>query len=503
MTDNAQPMTASMLCLLPRILPAPQALLKPTRPTRLPTYKAQVVGIHSGMFLDSVGSFANIIHPLEDQPPFSFRVLKIRHKDECDADGQRPAMSRKGTSWSAMLLPRSTSTASASARASMGAARRLPKPPPQGEPDVDVSGASGRGGADDARAVGFADVEKGDGGEPVPVPGINRRRTVKEQMTDFVANPTLKPSPSLEPRQRPAVPPALGSPIHIITAFSFVLTLLIFGMTAYWRDGNALLAVVIISLQASLVGYASWWRPQLTVRPPHGSDAPPPGDMMIRTREGAFVLVRCSEEVARELYTGSEECEYHVGPTPYRCCMAAGTALLMVGVVLLGNTGFESQALIAGSYVVLNGAYWLLGMLPRRYFWDLSRYEWEDVTPPDARDADKPRASAAPGEEDSPSFTRTLWYAIRETGGQTWWVERSGAAPSTAQWKQWLREAGENAAYPQQRGWAAVARKNEIMRGGVKGPAPCGETAADGPEQRAPATVPDGSTSAPSAPGSL
>lgn len=494
MADNAQPMTASMLCLLPRILPAPQALLKPTRPTRLPSYKAQVVGIYSGMILDSVGSFANIIHPLEEEPPLSFRVLKIRHRDTYDE--QRPTMRRNGSSWSAMLLPRSTQSS----------LRCRPKPPSVG-PDMDVHGASGRKGP-----VPFADVEKADGydsAEPWPKPGIKRRRTVKEQMTHAVADPTLKPS------ERPAVPPALGSPIHILTLFSFALTLAIFGLTAHWRDGNALLAVVIISLQASLVGYASWWRPQLTVRPPHGSDAPPPGDMMIRTREGAFVLVRCSEEVARELYTGAEECAYHVGPTLYRCCMAAGTALLMVGVVLLGNTGFEAQALVAGGYVVLNGAYWLLGMLPRGHFWDLSRYEWEDVTPDDARNANDAAAAAAPGkssslgrgEEDSPSFTRTLWYAIRETGGQTWWVERSGAAPSTPQWQQWIREAGEMAAArPQQRGWAAVARKNEIMRGGaVQGPAALrgGEPVADRPEQRAPATVPDSGASAPLVTGSL
>lgn len=501
MADNAQPMTASMLCLLPRILPAPQALLKPTRPTRLPTYKAQVVGIHSGMFLDSVGSFANIIHPLEDQPPFSFSVLKIRHEDE--GDGQPPTLGRNGSTWSAKLLPRSTASS----------ANRLSKPSSSG-PGIDSHGTSERRG----QAVAFADVEKGGdgqgGAEPVaPAQGIKRRLTFKEQMTDFVANPTLNPS-SASLAARPAVPPALVSPIHILTIFSFALTLVIFGLTAYWRDGNALLAVVIISLQASLVGYASWWAPQLTSRPPHGTDTPPPGDMMIRTRSGAFVLVRCSEEVARELYTGAEECEYHVGATQYRCCMAAGTALLMVGVVLLGNTGFESQALIAGSYIVLNGAYWLLGMLPRRHFWDLSRYVWEDATPDDARDADKMtqhrREGAGAGgggeEEDSPSFTRTLWYAIRETAGQTWWVERSGAAPSTDQWKQWLREAGEKAADPRQRGWAAVARKNEIMKAGSArgGPVLRGESAAtDSPEQRAPATVPEGGTSAPPATGSL
>lgn len=533
MTDNAQPMTASMLCLLPRILPAPQALLKPTRPTRLPSYKAQVIGIHSGVVLDSVGSFANIIHPLEDQAPFSFRVLEIRHKDEGEGDSNRPGVGRDQLSWSERLLPRSTT----STRAMMGAAKGIPRTPPLNAHDVEKGSGSGQ-----------EPMEPKSEAAAEPVPGIQRRRTVKEQMTEFVANPTLKHSQSSpEARPRPAVPPKLGSPIHIITLFSFFLTLVICGLTAYWRDGNALLAVSIISLQASLVGYASWWKPQLTARPARGASAtPPPGNMMIRTRGGAFVLVRCREEVARELYTGAEECEYHVGATPYRYYMAAGTALLMVGVVLLGNTGFDAQALVAGSYIVLNGAYWLLGMLPRRHFWDLSRYVWEDVTPSDARNADKITTAAAAaaqtarraaghgdgdgnslcagggGEEEAPSFTRTLWYAIRETN-ETWWVERSGAAPSTAQWQQWLREAGA-AARAGQRGWPAVARKNQIMYAGAgagDGGLPAGaawgggggggtavvagapDEVAAGPEQRAPVTVPGGGTSAAPAPGSL
>lgn len=498
MSDNAQAMTASLLCLLPRILPAPQALLKPTRPSRLPTYKAQVVGIHSGMFLDSVGSFANIIHPLEDQPPLSFRVLKICHKEDCAKEGLDPTLGRNSTSWSAKLQPQSKSrTCTSSMPACSAQSPRLAH-------QLDKRGSS--------CAVAVTDIEMGSGSgvESIPVPRIQRRLTIKEHMTDFVANPILRPSPSMGSGQRPAVPPLLTSPIHIITVFSFVLTLVIIGLTAYWRDGNALLAVTIISLQASLVGYASWWKPQLTVRPLHRTDSAPPGDMMIRTREGAFVLILCSEDVARELYTGAEECEYHVGPTQYRCLMAAGTALLMVGVVLLGNTGFESQAIIAAGYIFLNGAYWLLGMLPKSHFWDLSRYHWEDVTPKDARNADKHGGgSAEPSslscEEESPSFTRTLWYAIRETGGQTWWVERSGAAPSTPQWKQWLREAGEMAAHPSGREWNAVSRKNEIMKDALEQMrSRRGEAGQlDMPEQRAPATVPDGKVNAVAASGSL
>ncbi|KAK7703610.1 hypothetical protein SLS64_008923 [Diaporthe eres] len=447
MEDSAQPITASVLCLLPRILPAPQALLKSKRPTRLPTYNAQMVGVHNGVALDSVGFFANIIHPLDDQAPYSFKVLEIRHTDDVFLNGIGTPP-RRG-SWAGRLWNRSVAKGKSAALK-----HSIDRPPSEHAPrEKDTR--------EGAKGVKFdVDVEKGDH-PPEPTMGIKRRRTAKEKVTDFMANPTLTPT------ARPAVPPAWSSPIHVATVASFILTMLIFGLTAYWKDGNALIAIFIISVQASLVGYASWWRPRLMVRPPHTTNVPP-GDMMIRTREGAFILVKCTEEVARELYTGTEDCEYHVGPKTYRFLMALGTMLLMVGVVLLGNTRFEAQVLISGSYIALNGAYWLLGMLPRRYFWDLSRYEWNDITPPDAKNADRMVVGGGDNSvvEGYPSFTRTLWYAIRETKS-TGWVERSGAAPSTSQWRMWLREAGENAR--KNRNWPAVSRKDQIMKQNVDG----------------------------------
>lgn len=91
---------------------------------------------------------------------------------------------------------------------------------------------------------------------------------------------------------------------------------------------------------------------------------------------------------------------------------------------------------------------------------DLSRYEVEDITKEDAKNAHL-KTSDDP-HEGAPSFTRTLWYAIRETRHGAW-VERSGAMPSTEQWKKWLAEASD-AAWKKDRGWAAVTRKSAIMK---------------------------------------
>ena len=120
------------------------------------------------------------------------------------------------------------------------------------------------------------------------------------------------------------------------------------------------------------------------------------------------------------------------------------------------------QLFIGATYISLNGLYWAMGMLPQRYFWDLSRYEWEDITPEDAKNASKTtRSGALDASESKPSYTRTLWYAIRETK-RAGWVERSGAAPGTQHWQEWLKEAQENAKNFN-RTWPAVAKKDALM----------------------------------------
>ncbi|RYP45838.1 hypothetical protein DL768_007864 [Monosporascus sp. mg162] len=442
--DHAQTITASMMCLLPRIIPAPQALLKPSRPLRLPEVHAKMTGVYSGVTLDTVGFFANILHPLDELQPFSFKVLEITHADRNNAGGaevgQPAGNEKKGFLEKIWSLGRTDTTISVRSN-------RLPCPPSNGQDDITMP----------ASTTGFnagRDVEAG------PQQGITRRVTMKEKVQDFVANPTLANN-----TKRPAVPPTLYSPLHILTVFSVLVTIGMIIAAAFWNDGSAILSVSLLSLASSVVGLASWWRPLLMSR--SHTNKVPKGDVLIRTREGGFLLIKCTEEVARELYAGTEECDYRVGTQVYQVLMGFGTLLLMVGVVLLGNCKWNSQIFIGAAYVTLNALYWCMSLIPKKYFWDLSRYVLRDVTPPEARNA---HLTTDPNDqrEGVKSFTRTLWYAIRETK-RTAWVERSGAAPSTPQWQLWLREA-EEAANRGDKKWPAVARKDEIMKMKVEEP---------------------------------
>lgn len=424
--EHAQSITSSALCIVPRIMPAPQALMRPWRPVSLPSERAKVTGVYSGVVLESLGFFANVMHPLDFLSPYEFKVIAVRHRPRLLDDFEL----RPGT-------------------------RRLPPPPTQGNNETQNIDES-KGAA--AQASG-PDIEQ-QGQQPTS--GLRRRATFRENVADFVSNaPTLQGG--LPDRPRPKSPSLLFSPLHIVAVFSVLLTIGLIVAAALWKDGTAMLAIILVSFATSTIGYGAWWRPRLIVQARLGPAASTPGDVIIRTREGAFLLIKCSENITRELYSGAEECGYIASKRTYRILMILGAILIMPAVILFGNCTFNMQALVGAAYMILNIIYWSLGLLPKRHYWDLSRYEWEDITPSDARSAHRfISGEGVYSAENAVSLTRTLWYAIRETK-VIGWVERSGAAPTTSQWKQWLQEAQE-AAVSGNRAWKAVAAKDRISK---------------------------------------
>jgi hypothetical protein len=253
MEAHSHTLTASWTCMLPRIIPAPQALLKPSRPTRLPQTNSAVVGVHNGTLVNTFNYFPNIMHPLEDLKPLQFKVLKITHKN----DKPEP-----------------------------------PTPPPFEERPKEPSGST---------SVQFGELESG------ITPPIRRRSTFRT-LTHSITGDSDKP--------KPRIPPQVLSPLNILSVGSCLMTIGVFIAAVVIKDGTACVALGTISLVSSIVGYASWWSPVLTSRTFRSKV--PPGDIAVRTREGAFLLVRCNENVARELYVGTEECLYYVGTQEYR-----------------------------------------------------------------------------------------------------------------------------------------------------------------------------------------
>ena len=74
---HAQSITASKMCLLPCLLPAPQALLRERRPTRMPyVEEVQVYGVDNGAKRDGLIFIPNLIHEIDETlPAYAVRVV--------------------------------------------------------------------------------------------------------------------------------------------------------------------------------------------------------------------------------------------------------------------------------------------------------------------------------------------------------------------------------------------------------------------------------------------
>ena len=170
----------------------------------------------------------------------------------------------------------------------------------------------------------------------------------------------------------------------------------------------------------------------------------PPGDVVIRYPKGSFLVVQCSEDVARELYFAPENIDYLVSHSwKYRLISLVGTCLLMIGVVSLGNASTYLQIGFAGAYMMLNAAYWVVAALPSKVHWDMSCFEVRDQR--FQYDTKEKANSQQHGYtkhfvDHNETFTQALWKVIVATKDIDW-VKRSAAAPQTVAWDTWLQYA--------------------------------------------------------------
>jgi len=459
MEVHAQRTTVTWLCILPRLIPAPQGLLKAERPRRLPPVpNIKIVGAFSGTKVEELNFAANLIHNIGDLDPLQFQEwtigydLQAKHKP-------LPAIS--------------TASKSEQGQPNHGA------PPPDsstGSGDPHVSNVT------NCRRNSAA-LEAG----PPPPDTIALRALSSSESALHARNPHSTPDTrEVQPDDPPS--PMLGkqtrlvaiwySATNALTVLSFCWTVGVFGWAFKIRDGVAALAIGLLALTSTLTGLARWWSPKLKER--FTVDKVPFGDLVLKTRDGAFVVVHCHENIARELYTSADECKYHFEEKYSKIFVGLGTLFLMVGVVLLGNCSWTMQAAIGGTYLVLNGAYWLVALLPERHFWKLkgskpfnmseketlpkdeTRYVFEqpiDRTLPDKMTKAHIKQVPRGEKTETMCFTRTLWYAIQRSKSASW-VAPLEAAPITPAWDCWLDEAHRNKNNEE---WAAVRRKGEFL----------------------------------------
>ncbi|ORX91392.1 hypothetical protein BCR34DRAFT_609009 [Clohesyomyces aquaticus] len=316
---NAQVSTLSKWIFLPRLIPAPQALMRPTRPNKLEPVPGWVTGVFSGNHRDSINHIGNIICDANSLPEHSVRVVSIERQNQNDV----------------------------------------------------------------------------------------KAKTV--------------------------------APLTLVLFLGFILSVLLLVLSIIRKDAMSMVATALLSFLSSLIGLGNKWELKLPKRKaPVGKV--PRGDVVIRYPKGAFLVVRCEEDVARELYFAPETIKYLLQHGPaYRILSLVGTMMLMGGVICLANAVIELQIAWAGAYMLLGAGYWIVAALPAKLHWDSSCY----VVQTECLSDSDPDVKGMPSANDY-SFTQALWRVIVVTKN-TEWVIRSDAAPDTQAWRNWLTKAREMA----------------------------------------------------------
>ncbi|CAO2655327.1 Nn.00g103910.m01.CDS01 [Neocucurbitaria sp. VM-36] len=311
---NAQVSTLSRWIFLPRLIPAPQALMRPTRPSRLEPVPGHVSGIFSGNYKDNINHIGNIVCDASNLAPFSVRVVEIKRTSEQNLKSKSVA------------------------------------------------------------------------------------------------------------------------PLTVVLLLGFALSALLLAISIWREDGFSIVATILLSLLSSLIGYGNKWTLRLPKRNVQTGKVPR-GDVVIRYPKGSFLVVRCDENVARELYFAPESIEYLLTHGPaYRILSLIGTMMLMGGVICLANAQIQVQIAWAASYMLLGSAYWIVAALPGKLHWDTSCYTVTNECLSDSSMEKKGYPS------ENKTFTQALWKAI-VVSKDTAWVRRSAACPETRAWEDWLNAA--------------------------------------------------------------
>ena len=323
---HVQLLTSSRMSYLPRLLPAPQVLLKTERPSRLPPVKGvQVFGVCSGTYVSELNFFADVIHKIEEVKEYEFRKYIIEYSKPTDSEKQHtmhmhlnPKADDNNTHWNNNAHP---------------------------------------------------DVERGHHNTRtrfnLPWRPKEPRNTTPANEEEILINNRLQ----------------WKSILTIVTFVSVLMLIGLFVWAACIHDGVAMIALGTVSLSTSIACLANSWRPTLTPR--KNNSKVPPGNVVIRNRAGGFIFVQCREEITRELYTSPDKCKYDFEGEYLRSMLGTSTVLLMASIIFFSNCSWTMQTAIGMAYIILNMMYWIIPFMMKDIdTWDLSRYDIKPVGEP-------------------------------------------------------------------------------------------------------------------------
>lgn len=220
--DHVQVITASPFALLPRLIPAPQALLRTERPTRLPSIKGvDVAGVYSGWHIRELNYFAAVIHDIASLKDFEFRLYEIDYnRDAVPVDSFRKSLWYRIQFWKKPLVKtvrEMEAQEMSQLRQSCGTNKHT----------TVVSDTS-------------------------PV-------SVGSQDQSFQRAPTIKDSKTQ--KEYVKIPLKVFCTINFVTLLSFAITIALFVGAALIHDGVACVAFACISVSTSLACWSAQWQP--------------------------------------------------------------------------------------------------------------------------------------------------------------------------------------------------------------------------------------------------
>ena len=96
------------------------------------------------------------------------------------------------------------------------------------------------------------------------------------------------------------------TPLTAVLLVGFFLSALLLALSIWQHDGMSIAATILLSFHSSLIGYCNKSTLQLPIRVIRTVKVPR-GDIVIRYPNGSFMIVRCDEDVASELYFNIEK----------------------------------------------------------------------------------------------------------------------------------------------------------------------------------------------------
>ncbi|KAJ5084494.1 hypothetical protein NUU61_009073 [Penicillium alfredii] len=224
------------------------------------------------------------------------------------------------------------------------------------------------------------------------------------------------------------VPLCNFNPLDCVTLVSVLITIALFVYAGIEHDAVALLGLGTMCISTSTACLSAGWYPRMKF-----SGSQEPGDVIIRTLDGAIVCVTCTEAVAQELYFSTPFCDYVYQGVKHKSLLLISTVCLMASIIFFSNCTWKIQIAVGLAYIVLNLAYFVLSLAevhPSR-IWDMkSRYEVTRIE-----------------NKLNDHHIQPLCDAIRVTH-EVDWIKEGELLPATPAYEGWLQEAKENCRNP-------------------------------------------------------